>query len=258
MDLTGAIFEKCTVGINPSNRVIIFIIAACLSLFAGYIAMLAGTTVQALLAAKEPRLRMAGFIICGLFLVFIAVAIWRGLHNTSLKVGAGMLVLIILIGLVSYFTEANAAGVGALYGLSSLLLVFAMLIIGAVARATAGTLQSTILFLLVALGGGMFAKSLGGGIGTLIMAIATAIISKKALANKKNSLVKYLALRISASFGTSFKNANLYGASFKNMAVNNCKFDGAVLENVKMINSTSSLCYYGTNKTKLPDAPQPV
>lgn len=250
-DLRGAVFENCTFGISPSNRVVIFMIAAGLSLFAGYIAMLSGNVTQSLLTSDEQRLRFAGYAISGLFVVFIAVVLWSGLNFRSAKVAVGMIVLIIIVGAVAYFTDASATGIGTVYGVGALLLVIAMLIIGAVARATAGSLQSTILFIIVAMGGGMFAKSLGGGVGTLIMAIATAVISKKALKSDQDSLVKNLALRISTSFGTSFKNSDLTGASFKDVEVKNCDFNGARLSNITLDNVKESLCYYGQSGTSL-------
>lgn len=213
--------------------------------------MLSGSVAQSLLTSEEPRLRLAGYIICGLFVVFIGVAVWTGLNNKSAKVAVVMIVLIIIVGAVAYFTDASATGIGTVYGVGALLLVIAMLIIGTVARATAGSLQSTVLFIIVAMGGGMFAKSLGGGVGTLIMATATAIISKKALKSADSSLVKTIALRISTSFGTSFKNADLTGASFKDMEVKNCDFNGARFGDITLDNVTETLCYYGRSGTTL-------
>ena len=246
-DLRGAVFENCTLGISATNKAVIFMISACLSLFAGYIAMLSGSVAQSLLTSDEPRLRLAGYVICGLFVVFIGVAIWTGLNNKSAKVAIGMVFLVITAGAVAYFADASATGIGTVYAVGALLLVYIMLIIGTVARATAGSLQSTLLFLVVAMGGGMFAKSLGGGVGTFIIAAATAIISKKALKSTDSSLVKTIALRISTSFGTSFKNANLTGASFKDMEVKNCDFNGAKLDNIIVDNVTETLCYYGSS-----------
>lgn len=250
-NLRGAVFENCIFGINSSNRFIIFMISACLSLFAGYIAMLSGNVTQSLLTSDEQRLRLAGYAISGLFVVFIAVVLWSGLNYRSAKVAIGMIVLIIIVGAVAYFTDASATGIGTVYGVGALLLVIAMLIIGTVARATAGSLQSTVLFIIVAMGGGMFAKSLGGGVGTLIMALATAVISKKALKSDQDSLVKNLALRISTSFGTSFKNADLTGASFKDVEVKNCDFNRARLSNITLDNVKESLCYYGRSGATL-------
>jgi hypothetical protein len=59
-----------------------------------------------------------------------------------------------------------------------------MFIVGTIARAAARTL-SNILFMIVALSGGMFGKSVGGGIGTVAMAIACALMSKELLSGAK-------------------------------------------------------------------------
>lgn len=248
LNLSQFVFENCKVGISLTNKVIIFFIAALLSLFAGYIAMKSGSLVQALIQAEKPRLQVAGYMICGFFLLVVIMAVWRGLNQSSVKLATTIIAFILLIGVIVFFVDGTAAGVGALYGVGAMLCVFIMLIVGAIARATAGSLQSTILFMIVAMGGGMFAKSIGGGVGTLIMTVATVLISKKALKNRNPSLVKYVALRISTFFGTSFKNADLSAATFKDMKVENCNFDNAITKDITLINATHTLCYYGKSE----------
>ncbi len=254
-DLSQSVFENCKVGINFTNKVVIFLIAAALSLFAGYIAMKSGSLVQTLIQSEKPRLQIAGYMICGFFILVVVMAVWRGLNQSSIKLATSIMAFIILIGIIVFFVDGTAAGVGALYGVGAMLCVFIMLVIGAIARATAGSLQSTILFMIVAMGGGMFAKSLGGGVGTLVMTVATVLISKKALKNRNPSLVKYIALRISTFFGTSFRNCDFTGATFKNMKVENCNFSGATIKDVKMINAMHTLCYYGKSEHLPYDTP---
>src|SRR4051794_36042724 len=61
-DLTGADFTHVKTGVAPINVVLIFIVALALSLFAGYVAMLGGQTIQGMLASKDPFIEAAGII----------------------------------------------------------------------------------------------------------------------------------------------------------------------------------------------------
>ena len=56
-----------------------------------------------------------------------------------------------------------------------------MFIVGTLSRATAGTLATNVLFIVVAMSGAMFGRSMGGGIGTVLIALACAAVSKQAL-----------------------------------------------------------------------------
>jgi len=236
-NLAGAHFSKSKPGLRTSSQVGIFIFSLATSLLSGYIATLAGTTVQKLLTSTDWRLEFSGTLTVLFFLIFTAVALWKGLDQAISKVLVTLIAITAILGLFMYFTGIGT-GMGAVYGALALLLMALMFVVGTIARATIGTLGSNVLFLIVALGGGMFGKSLGGGIGTVIMAISCAIISKRALKNESEpSLIRKIALSISTRFGTSFENADLTGADFSDAEIKNTSFKNANITDVNWSNS---------------------
>src|SRR5215213_2577875 len=67
-DLTGI-----KTGLPPVSTILIFLGLLVVSAFSGYIAMLAGRTVQLMLASKDPRILTSGYITVALTLLFILV-----------------------------------------------------------------------------------------------------------------------------------------------------------------------------------------
>jgi hypothetical protein len=230
--LHGARFTGVKTGINSFAKVLLFLLSLALSLLSGYIAMLAGRTTQVLLKSGEWLLMVGGYITAGFFLIFTIVAVWKGLFHTINKLLVGMIALALGMGLFMYLTGFGT-GRAALYGTLALLLMVLMFIVGTIARATIGSVGSNVLFLVVALAGGVFGKSLGGGIATIIMAISCAVISKRALNDiVGDSVLKKIALRISSSFGTSFQHADLTDADFSDAELRNTNFSHARLHGV--------------------------
>ena len=122
-----------------------------------------------------------------------------------------------------------------------------MFIIGTIARTAAGSL-SNILFLVVALAGGMFGKSLGGGIGAVIMAIACMQISKRALSGAKGfKMLRRIAAGITKKYGTSFRNTQLKGADFSGSRLQNADFTHSDLTNVNWGDSKKANCIIENN-----------
>jgi hypothetical protein len=131
-----------------------------------------------------------------------------------------------VIGIVGY-TSGAGTGIGMLFLILALICTVIMFAVGTIARTAAGSL-SNILFLLVALSGGMFGKSVGGGIGTVIMAVGCALISKRALSGAKGfEGLQRISAFITKKFGTSFRNARLVDANFSQSKINNADFTNA-------------------------------
>ena len=234
--ITNANFSKCKTGLRTSSAVLIFILALLISLLSGYIAMLTGDTIKTMIKSPDNNIVTAGYITFGLFIVFILMAIWKGGKNTMISIVVTV-VAVLIAGLIGLLTGAGT-GMGSLYSTLAIILFVAMIIVGTISRATAGTLSSNIIFLIVAIGGGMFGKSLGGGLGTVILAISCAIISKNALSNKKKfPWLNKIAVTVGTYFGTSFKNADLTGADFSESEIRNTNFSGAKLSGVNWENS---------------------
>ena len=222
-NLTGANFSNVRTGIPTMIIVWLFLVSLAASLLAGYIAMLTGRTIQGLLKSGDPRLGAAGIIAIALSVLFIAYAWWKGggaaIRNLIIPASA----VALIIGLVAYFTGAGT-GMGMAYLVLSNILLMVMFIIGTVARAAAGSL-SNVLFLVVALSGGMFGKSVWGGIGTVVMALACMQISKRALNNAPGfEGLRKIAASITRRYGTSFRDAKLKDADFSHSRLNNADF----------------------------------
>ena len=249
-DLTGANFTHVKTGITTLNKILIFIVAFAVSLLSGYIAMLAGNTIQSMLKSPEPRIRIVGYITIGLVIAFIAFSFLRGGKNAIMQLLVPAAIVALIVGIAAKLSGLGT-GMGMLYLILAIVLTAVMFIIGTVARSAAGAALSNILFVVVAIGGGMFGKSLGGGIGTVIMAISCALISKKALSGAKGfDGLRRLACWITSRFGTSFRNSNLTDANFSNSAISNSDFTNADVSTVEWGDSRKMNCIINENWIK--------
>ena len=236
-NLENADFSKVKTGLRTQFAVLVFIFSLVVSLFSGYIAMLTGITIRSLINSDEANMQAAGYITLGYFVIFIAFALWKGLFKASKQVLIIMLVLTILIGLFGYLSGLGT-GVGALKALLALTLMWLMFLVGTISRATAGTLASNIIFIAVAMAGAMFGRTVGGGLGTVVLALACAVISKRALSeSNKSSLLRKIAIGMGAKFGTSFKDADLTNANFSDTIIKNSDFSKAKLAGVNWSNT---------------------
>jgi len=246
-NLTGAIFTQVRTGITPLNTALLFTLALAISLVSGYVAMLAGQTVQTMLKSHDSNVRIAGIVTSAITVLFIAYALWKGVHNAITHLIIPVVALGIVVGLIAYFSGLGT-GLGMLYLVAALLLVAAMFIVGIIARTAAGAI-SNILFVIVALSGGIFGKSVGGGIGTVIMAISCALISKRALSGAKGfEGLKKIANYITRKFGTSFRNSKLTEANFSQSKIYNSDFTNADLSFVNWGNSKRVNCVTDVKK----------
>jgi uncharacterized protein YjbI with pentapeptide repeats len=240
-NLSGANFSNVRTGIPTMILVLLFLVSLAASLLAGYIAMLTGRTIQGMLKSGEPLLGAAGIIAIALSVLFIAYALWKGggaaIRNLIIPASG----VALIIGLVAYFTGVGT-GKGMAYLILANILLMIMFIIGTVARAAAGSL-SNILFLIVALSGGMFGKSVGGGIGTVVMALACMQVSKRALSNAPGfEGLRKIAASITRKYGTSFRNAKLEGANFAHSQIRNADFSNTDFAMMNWGNSRKINC----------------
>ena len=238
-DLTGADFTRATAGITTTNVALIFIASLLISLLSGYTAMLAGHTLQEMLHSNETNMKVSGWMATVIILLFIIYAYWKGVGNAIRKLIIPAIAIAILLGMVMMVTGLGT-GKGVLYIILAFLLVVVMFIIGTICRAAVGSLSTGIMFLVVAFGGGIFGRSIGGGIGTVVMAVACMQISKRALSGKKGfeSLQKIASL-ITSKLGTSFRNTNLINTNFSEAKIHNVDFTHA---------DDSSIIWNGSNR----------
>ncbi len=248
-DLTGANFTQVRAGITPMKKVFIFIGALAISAFSGYIAMLAGTIVQGMIASSDKNLKIAGISTLIIVLLFIVYAYWKGGGHAIKTFILPIITVAIIVGLIAYFSGLGT-GRGMLYLVLALILTVLMFIVGTIARTTAGAL-SNILFIIVALFGGFFGKTLGGGIGTVIMAISCALVSKRALSGAKGfDFLRSAACWITSRFGTSFRNSKLTEANFSKSELHNSDFSNADVSTVEWGDSRKMNCIINENWMK--------
>ncbi|MCX6161314.1 MAG: pentapeptide repeat-containing protein [Ignavibacteriae bacterium] len=240
-DFSGALlrtadFTNTKTGLRIPAYILIFVFSLIISLLSGYIAMLTGSTNQFLINHTDGNLRLAGYITTGLFILFVLLSLWKG-GTFTLKIVFPVILLVLVLGAILRLTGV-ATGVGPFQSALALCLLVLMFFVGTVARASAGALSSNIIFLFVAMGGAMFGKSIGGGIGTVVMALACAVISKRALKGAKGfELLKTISLTVSTYFGTSFRLADLTNADFSNSTVINTDFTDSKMEGVNWKNA---------------------
>jgi hypothetical protein len=246
-NLAGADLTNVRTGIAPPTSVLLFVAALLVSLLSGYIATLTGKTVQLMLKSNDPLVGAAGIIVLVLSVLFIVYAMVRGGGAAIRNLIIPASIVALLIGLVAYFTQIGT-GMGMLYLVLCNILLTVMFIVGTIARAVAGTL-SNVLFLIVALSGGMFGKSVGGGIGTVIMAISCAVISKRALSGAPGfEGLRKISAFITRKFGTSFRNSNLAGSNMSGSKIHNADFANADTATVNWGDSKKVHCISTDNK----------
>src|SRR5215471_1920371 len=153
-NLTGVDFTNVTTGVTPANKAIIFVGALVISLISGYVAMLAGRTIQVMLKSDDPHLGLAGMTTLVLYITFIAYAWVRGGGAAISHLILPTLVIALVIGLVAYFTGLGT-GKGMAYLIVCNILLMVMFFVGTIA-ATLGATLSNILFVIVAVSGLMF------------------------------------------------------------------------------------------------------
>jgi hypothetical protein len=237
-DLSGASFVNVRTGITSLNIFLIFLGAMMVSILSGYIAMLAGSTVQKMLASSDEKIRIAGIATIIITIFFIVYCYWKGGRSAVLQMMVPLFILSVVIGGIGYFSGIGT-GKGMLYEILALVLVVVMFIVGAIARATAGML-SNVLFVIVAVTGGVFGKTVGGGIGTVVMGISCALISKRALSGAKGfEDLKKLSGFFTSKLGTSFRNCMLADADFS---------ESKIIRNSDFSNSDISFVYWGQSQ----------
>lgn len=245
-NLNGADFTHVKTGIAPAKKVSIFLGALIVSAFSGYVAMLAGQTIQGMLYSEEGNIRTAGIATIIIALLFIGYSWWKGVGHAirQLIIPAGVAALV--IGFIAAVSGLGT-GRGMLNLILALILLTVMFIVGTVARATAGSL-SAVLFWIVAMSGAFFGRSVGGGFGTVIMAIGCALISKKALKGAPGfDSLRSIAGFMTRKFGTSFRNSRLADADFSRSTIRNSDFSNVDITMVHWGNSKKINCISNEN-----------
>jgi uncharacterized protein YjbI with pentapeptide repeats len=241
-NLSGSDFSNVRAGISNRSKILLFTVSLILSLLAGYIAMLGSQQVQRMLEAEDQRLHYVGMIVSAIIFIYFGLLLWKGFGNSIKFFLLKILILTIVTSCVLFFSGIDK-GQGAIAVIMVCTAATTLFFIGTFARAVAGALSFDLLFVIVAVSGSLFGKTLGGGIGTIILAILCAFISKKTLNGAKGlNDLRIITLKITNRFGTSFNDANLIDANFSDAKLNNTNFNRANLTNVKWNNTQKKNC----------------
>src|SRR6187402_3112583 len=103
-NLAGADLSGVRTGIPSSTIALIFAISLIISLLSGYVAMLAGNTVQDLLKSGDAKLRAAGVVAAVVNFAFIVYYVWRGGRSVVRHLVAPIILISILLGIVAWYT----------------------------------------------------------------------------------------------------------------------------------------------------------
>ena len=241
-DLTGADLSQVKTGIPPVKTFLIFFVTLVISMLSGYMAMLAGNTIQEMLKSDDLKIMIAGIVSIILIVSFIVYYYLKGGSSVIKHLLIPAFLISVVIAGIAYFSGLGT-GRGMLFLCLSLLLAVALITLGTVARALAGVLSSTILFLLVTATGSVFGSKIGGGLSATILALACVLISKKAMSGAKGfESLRKIASQITQKFGTSFQNANLTNANFSQAQIQNADFTNADLTSVNWMESKKENC----------------
>ena len=231
-DLTGANCTHVRTGITPLNTIFMFVAALIVSLISGYFAMLAGTTIHEMLVSKDQHVKIVGIATIVITILFMIYAWRKGTGKAIQNLIIPFALVAAVLGIIVTVSRLGT-GYGILYQLIALLFVVIMFVVGTIARATANTL-SVILFLIVAVSGGIFGKSIGGGLSSTIMALACAQVSKRAMSDAKGfETLRKIAFYVTKRLGTSFRNTKLAEADFSQSKIHNADFTNA---NISLVN----------------------
>lgn len=248
-NLNGANLSHSSMGFTFATTMVIFLITLIVSAASGYMAMLAGNMIQQMLSSPNLNMRTAGIVTVITTAVFIIYSWWRGVGNavTSLLIPIGAIAL--LIGTMMY-SLGLGTGIGVFYLIAAFLLVVIMFVIGTAARTAANSL-SPIIFIVVALTGSIFGRSVGGGIGAAVMAISCAMISRRAVSGARGfGALRRIGNFLTQKFGTSFHDADLSRADLSSSRVRNSDFSDANISSVRWGSSKLVNCITDVDKTK--------
>jgi hypothetical protein len=184
---------------------------------------------------------VAGYLAAIIFVLFAVLAVRRGVGHAAKQIIVPVVFFAAALAVISYFSGfGNGHGVS--YLILSLVLIVVMFGVGTIARVVAGSL-STVMFWVVAVLGSVYGRSVGGGIGTVIMAIACVQISKRALSGAKGfELLTRMASLVTEKFGTSFRAARLDLADFSQTILHNADFTNSSTRSARWDNCQKINC----------------
>ena len=241
-DLTGADLRQVKTGLTPQKTSILFILALAVSMGSCYGAIAAGNLIEEMIMSSDLKVQISGFVSILMILSFIVYYYLHGGQATIKKLLFPLIILLLSIGLIAYYSGIGT-GKGMFLLSANLLIVVVMVAVGTLARAIAGILSHTVIFILVASAGSIFGATIGGGVYTAVLALSCVFISKRALDGATGfEAIRRIAEMITRKWGTSFKQANLTNVNFTGAVLYNADFTNSVLSGVNWMDSKKENC----------------
>lgn len=256
--LAGADFTGVRTGL-PWRKEVFFTFAGLLiAVGLGVITGLGGRYLKVLLGSDDPRRVALALYADSALLIYILAALWKGAGVATRTVLPVIAALMLSTAVISVATGVGT-GAGAFAVIGVVLIGAALVALGALARAVAGTV-ATAMFILVALSGGIAGGLAGGGIPAIVIAVSAALIGRRAIKGSKDypRLARF-TVEVACRHGTSFRGADLSGADFSKATLRSADFRGARLAGTKFDGASIQLCLFdGDRSTPPPDYGAPA
>lgn len=254
--LAGADFVGVRTGMPRRWQAIAAIGGLLIAVGLGVVTGFGGRWLKSLLESDDPRRVALALYADSALLIYIIAALWKGAGEATRTVLPVIAALMVATAVISVATGVGT-GAGAIAVLGVLLIGVALVALGALARAVAGT-AATALFILVAVSGGAAGGLVGGGVVAVVIAVSAALIGRRALKEGgEYPLLTKLTVAFACWHGTSFRGADLTGADFSRARLVACDFRGAKLEGTRFDGATFHLCLFEGGRPRPPSEGRP-
>lgn len=241
--LRGADLRGARAGRPALSNLLAVASALAVSVLLGAAAGLAGRILQRMVGSDDPGVRVVGVLIAASLAVIMVSSLWKGIAY-AVRHTLPPIAAIAVIGGGIVLATGTGTGIGALAMLAFLAVTVAFVALGALARAVAGTTH-LLLFVVAAVSGAVAGRVVGGGLVAAAVAIASAIIGRRALTGSGAYpvLVRETA-ELACLGGTRFRGADLTDARFDDAHLESTDFRGAVLADTHFDGATIRQCAF--------------
>jgi hypothetical protein len=244
-DLRGADLSGAVTGRSKGWTIALGVVGIAISWLLGVVAGHVAASLRVWLQGPDPRYRAVAFFTLAATIVFLIVVLWKGTTVALRRVTLIAVAVAAAIGVVIAVTGLGS-GVAPVAALLLVLVAAAIVLIGILARVSAGSALPW-LFYIAAIGGGLVGREAGGGIMVAAMAIVAALVGKRELRGKSRDPLVHRWVEVTSCLGgTRFRGADLTGAKLHGATLRNSDFRDARVDDsqLKDVNKLES-CAFG-------------
>lgn len=226
--LEGADLSFVRLGVSPLRNLGLVAVALLVSMGVGILSGWAGLHVEGWLRSGILEEKLLAALLFAMWISFIVMSWFRGMEKAAQQLLPAFAVLTAALVVLVRSWEIGS-GRGVLNVAFLLLSTCILMVIGAFARAVAGT-RWQVAFLVVAVAGAAVAGALGGGLLGMSIAVAAAVMGQRALHRPGLYVRLHRVLReVISRLGTRLDEADLRGADFRSAQIDGARFDGALV-----------------------------